>query len=51
MVTLMTTRVERGEWDSNPQAILGESIAFVDMFHEVQNNRTWVRLELVTELT
>lgn len=22
----MTTRVELGEWDSNPQAILGESI-------------------------
>jgi hypothetical protein len=23
---MMTTRVERGEWDSNPQAILGDSI-------------------------
>ena len=25
----MTTRVERGEWDSNPWAMLGESIVFV----------------------
>jgi hypothetical protein len=25
----MTTGVERGEWDSNPWAILGESIVFV----------------------
>ena len=25
----MTTRVERGEWDSNPWVILGESKVFV----------------------
>lgn len=25
----MTTGVERGEWDSKPQAMLGESIVFI----------------------